>query len=57
MISGTLRKVTGASLSSVAQSTGSTAFLLAEGSIRPVSFATAAHEKCTSFAATPPKTT
>src|SRR5690606_16544585 len=37
VISGTLRNVTGASVSSVAQSTGRTAFLLAKGSMRPVS--------------------
>src|SRR5690606_16596089 len=37
VISGTLRRVTGASVSSVAQSTGRTAFLFADGSIRPVS--------------------
>src|SRR5206468_335212 len=36
VISGTLRKVIGASLSSVAHSTGSTAFLLADGSMRPL---------------------
>src|SRR5437868_2258840 len=37
VMSGTLRRVIGASLNSVAHSTGSTAFLFAEGSMRPVS--------------------
>src|SRR5690606_21205960 len=37
VISGTLRSVIGPSLSRVAQRTGRTAFLLAEGSTRPVS--------------------